>query len=254
MRATRSFDLRRTLLLACMVAAGSFLAAAFAADGAEIYGAQCASCHQPDGEGLGAFPPLAGSERAVGEPRALVAFVLAGRGQMPTFRDLLDDEELAAVLSHVRSSFGNDAEPVEADLVAEVRAETASDVDVEPVEVDLPEDWFEQGEALFLANCAACHQASGQGIEGAFPALAANPFVVGHADEVLRVVLEGRAGMPSFGGSLDNRQLALIVSYVRNAWENEAHPVDASMVETVRGGGDLELEPTTPTTRPGAGN
>ena len=228
----------------------AFAAPAFAADGAEIYQGQCVSCHQADGEGAGAYPALAGSDRVLGEPDELVAFVLNGRGVMPAFRNVLDDEQLAAVLSHVRSSFGNEAEAIEPELVAELRAET----EPEPVEVDLPEDWFERGESLFVSNCSACHQRSGEGIPGAFPALAGSAFVQGTAGEVLRIVLDGRAGMPAFGSSLDNEQLALIVSYVRNAWENEAHPVDAAMVETVRGGGDLDLEPATPTYRPGAGN
>ena len=190
----------------------------------------------------------------LGDLRALVTFVLDGQGVVPAFRNVLDDEELAGVLSHVRTSFGNEAEPIEVELVAEVRAETEADTEVTPVEVDLPEDWFDQGEALFLASCAACHQASGEGLPGAFPALAGNPFAQGSADAVLRLVLTGRAGMPALGGSLDNLQIALIVSYIRNAWANEAHEVDAAMVETVRGGCDLDLEPTTPTTRPGAGN
>lgn len=244
--------LRRTVLATVLLACGSLLAFGSAADGPELYTTHCSACHQPQGEGLGAFPALAGSERVLGDDRALVGFVLDGQGQMPSFRNVLDDEELATVLSHVRTSFGNEAEPIGSDLVAEVRAATASEA--EPVVVDLPDDWFEQGEERYLANCAACHQATGAGLPGAFPPLAGSAFVQGNADEVLRVVLNGRAGMPAFGGNLDNRTLAFIVSYVRNAWENEAHPVDASMVETVRGGGDLELEPTTPTTRPGAGN
>ena len=248
----------RILFLAGACALAAFLSFTLAADGPEIFATHCAACHQPDGMGLGPFPALAGSDVVLGDPHALTAFVLDGKGGMPPFRDVLDDDELAAVLSHVRTSFGNEAEPVEADLVAEVREETASDAEgdaeSESVVVDLPEDWFEQGEALFLSACAACHQESGTGIEGAFPALAGNAFVQGYADADIRVVLHGRAGMPAFGGSLDNERIALIVSYVRNAWENEAHPVDAAMVETVRGGGDLELEPTTPTTRPGAGN
>ena len=242
--------LRRNVIASVLFACGSLAALGFAADGPDLYAAHCASCHQSTGEGLGAFPALAGSDRVLGDPRALTAFVLDGQGQMPAFRNVLEDDELAAVLSHVRTSFGNDAAPIEAALVAEVRAES----EAEPVVVDLPDDWFELGEALYGANCAACHQASGAGLPGAFPPLAGSAFVLGNADEVLRVVLNGRAGMPAFGGNLDNRQIALIVSYVRNAWENEVHPVDASMVETVRGGGDLELEPTTPTTRPGAGN
>ncbi len=247
-------DLRRTLWVAFALGCAALLSPALAADGPDLYGVHCAACHQPDGEGLGAFPALVGSERVLGDPHALTAFVLDGMGQMPAFRNVLEDEELAAVLSHVRTSFGNDAEPIEVDLVAEVRAENEADTETDPVEVDLPEDWFELGEQLFLSNCAACHQASGEGLPGAFPALAGSAYVQGNADEVIRLVLHGRAGMPAFGGSLENLQIALIVSYVRNAWENEAHEVDAAMVETVRGGGDLELEPTTPTTRPGAGN
>jgi cytochrome c6 len=304
--AVNAGGVRRSPLLIGALFAVMLFGAASAQDGAAIYQAQCASCHQPDGEGLGEFPPLAGSDLVLGDPHPLVAFVLDGQGAMPPFRNILDDAELAAVLSHVRTSFGNDAEPIDADVVAEVRDEPADDgepegadeaeaegeagepegdVEGEPegeaegepegepegetegateadgaadaadaVVVDLPEDWFDQGAAAYLDNCSACHQPAGQGIEGAFPPLAGNAFVQGHADALIRLVLHGRAGMPAFGGSLDNETIALIVSYIRNAWDNEAHPVDASMVETVRGGGDLELEPTTPTTRPGAGN
>jgi hypothetical protein len=70
---------------------------------------------------------------------------------------------------------------------------------------------------------------------------------------VIHIVLRGRAGMPSFGG-VDDDQIALIVSYVRQAWENDAHPVDAEMVATVRDGDELDLTPTGPLDRPGAGD
>ncbi len=234
-------------LLACALAlAGS----AFAQDGAEVYAAQCASCHQPEGQGLGTFPALADNEFVQGDERELVELMLSGRAAMPAFASILDDADIAAVLTHVRSSWGNDADAIEAEFVAEVREGVD---EPEAVEVDLPDDWFELGEAAYQRNCAACHQASGAGIPGAFPALAENAFVQGNADELLRILLNGRAGMPAFAGSLGNADIALIASYVRNAWENEAHLVDADMVEVVRGGGDLELDPTTPTFRPGAG-
>jgi mono/diheme cytochrome c family protein len=70
---------------------------------------------------------------------------------------------------------------------------------------------------------------------------------------VSHTILNGRAGMPSFGG-LSDEQIALIVSYVRQAWENDAHPIDAGMVATVRDGDELDLTPTAPLDRPGAGN
>ena len=236
---------------AALALAISLCAAALAQDGEALYAQHCASCHQPLGEGLGTFPPLAGNAFVTGDAAAVVTLLLHGRAAMPAFAAILDDAEIAAVLTHVRGAWGNDAGPVDTERVADLRV---GPDEVEPVEVDLPDDWFELGEAAYLQFCAACHQADGAGIPGAFPALAENAFVQGNADELLRLLLHGRAGMPAFGGTLDNAALGLIASYVRSAWGHEAHLVDAAMVEVVRGGGDLELEPTAPTFRPGAGN
>jgi cytochrome c6 len=55
---------------------------------------------------------------------------------------------------------------------------------------------------IFSDNCAACHQEDGKGIEGAFPALAGDPFVLGDGRQVIHVVLEGRGGMPTFKADL----------------------------------------------------
>ncbi len=99
-------------------------------DGAQIYTAQCAACHQATGLGLpGVFPPLAESEWVLGKPEILAKIVLHGvsgdltvngthyNGLMPTFQDKLNDAEIAAVLTHIRSSFGNSADKVDAELV-----------------------------------------------------------------------------------------------------------------------------------------
>jgi cytochrome c oxidase subunit II len=244
--------MRAGRFIAGLALALSLAGGALAQEGAELYQTHCAACHQPAGEGLGTFPALAGNTFVQGDPHDVARVVLFGRAAMPPFANILDDDEIAAVVTFIRTSWGNDASEVEAETVAEVREAAAAD-DIEPVAVDLPDDWFELGEAAYLLSCAACHQASGEGIPGAFPPLAGNAFVQGSADELLRLILHGRAGMPAFAGSLDNETIALIASYVRNAWENEAHLIDAAMVEVVRGGGDLELAPTTPTYRPGAG-
>ncbi len=225
--------------------------AASAQDGEALYQTHCAACHQSEGQGLGTFPALVDNAVVLGDERELVDLVLHGRAAMPAFAETLDDAAVTTVLNHVRSAWGNDAEAIDEALVADVRGESD---EPEPVEVDLPDDWFELGEEAYLRSCAACHQASGVGIPGAFPAVAGNAFVTGNADALVRVILHGRAGMPAFVGDLPNATIALIASYVRNAWENEAHLVDAAMVEVVRGGDDLELDPTTPTFRPGAGN
>jgi cytochrome c6 len=90
------------------------------------------------------------------------------------------------------------------------------------------------GKALFARNCAACHQASGKGIPGAFPALAANRFVQGPAAEVATVLLKGRGGMPDFSASLGDEAIAQVLSYVRGSWGNQAAPVQADEVALLR--------------------
>jgi mono/diheme cytochrome c family protein len=90
------------------------------------------------------------------------------------------------------------------------------------------------GKQIFAANCAACHQATGLGIPGAFPALKGNKFVQGDPTAVMATVLKGRGGMPTFAESLDDASLAAVISYVRSGWGNTASPVTADAVKAVR--------------------
>jgi mono/diheme cytochrome c family protein len=109
--------------------------ASTSADGGAIYASRCASCHQPEGKGVpGAFPPLAGSPWPTGAEEVPVRIVLHGlqgpidvlgvtyQGAMPAFGAQLGDAEVAAVLTHVRKSFGNTAGPINEAQVAVVRA------------------------------------------------------------------------------------------------------------------------------------
>ncbi len=109
-----------------------------AVDPAALYATNCGACHQANGEGLpGTFPPLAGSSWVTGDPETLIRIMVAGVGgpievggqtynsAMPP-QGHLNDEQMAAIATHVRSSFGNQAGAVEPDLVAQVRAEGRS--------------------------------------------------------------------------------------------------------------------------------
>ena len=91
-------------------------------DGASLYRAICQGCHMADGQGArgaGAYPALAGNPRVATAPYLIVTIV-RGRNGMPPFGAMLDDEQVAAVASHVRTHFGNrSVEPVSA---ADVRA------------------------------------------------------------------------------------------------------------------------------------
>lgn len=105
-----------------------------AADGKQLYAAQCVACHQANGKGLaGVFPPLDGSEWVLGGERVVINILLHGiqgeisvagvvyRGAMPAFKQL-SDAELAALASHVRSQWSNKAQPVLAQSVSKERA------------------------------------------------------------------------------------------------------------------------------------
>ena len=106
-------------------------------DGAAIFASLCVACHQATGMGLlGVFPPLAGSEWVLGKDTTTSAILLHGingamtvkgaayKGAMPAFNDQLSDEQIAAVLTHVRSQWGNTAAAVKPETVAAVGAET----------------------------------------------------------------------------------------------------------------------------------
>lgn len=107
-----------------------------AARGAAFYSSLCAQCHGAAGQGLGrSFPPLAGSEWVEGDEELLVRIILYGlqgeievkgqtyRGLMVGFDRQLTDEDAAAILTYIRSSWGNDAPPVSPSTVVKVRSE-----------------------------------------------------------------------------------------------------------------------------------
>lgn len=98
-------------------------------DGSKLYSNTCAACHQPDGKGLsGAFPPLAGSPIVNDENHEqFIKIILQGYdareefGVMPPFADQLSDEEIAAIVNHEKSSWGNNAPKITAEDVKKIR-------------------------------------------------------------------------------------------------------------------------------------
>jgi len=106
--------------------------------GERLYKANCVACHQADGQGVpGQYPPLAASEWVLERPEAMRRILLHGvegnltvrgnvyNGNMPGFGARLDDAKLAAVLTYVRGSWGNAADPISAESVAASRTATA---------------------------------------------------------------------------------------------------------------------------------
>src|SRR5690625_3022119 len=102
-------------------------------DGGPLYSANCASCHQAGGEGLpGAFPSLVDNDVVTDDdPEEHIHTTLFGlegktidgvdySSPMPAFESM-SDEDIAAIINHERTSWGNDAPTVSADDVARVR-------------------------------------------------------------------------------------------------------------------------------------
>lgn len=80
------------------------------------------------------------------------------------------------------------------------------------------------GEKVYQTYCAACHQANGKGIAGAFPALDGSPLAAGPIEAHLDRVFNGKSGtaMAAFGGQLSDLDLAAVVTFERNSWGNRA--------------------------------
>ena len=78
------------------------------------------------------------------------------------------------------------------------------------------------GKTVYAQFCAACHQDNGLGVQGVFPALDGSPVATGPVDAHLDMVLNGRPGtaMQAFGGQLNDREIAAVITYERNAWNN----------------------------------
>jgi mono/diheme cytochrome c family protein len=125
-----------TLIGICImiVAAGcSKQSAPAAADrGAELYSQNCFACHRENGEGVPTvYPGLAGSRAVLGDPIELAQWVLSQKrpasipaGRYPTQMLLfgwMKDEDAAALLTYIRTHFGNSAPPVDAATVAKSR-------------------------------------------------------------------------------------------------------------------------------------
>ena len=85
------------------------------------------------------------------------------------------------------------------------------------------EELMAKGEAVYNTQCAACHQANGQGIPGVFPAIAGGAVATGDVAKHIDIGVNGVAGtaMQAFGEQLSAVDLAAVITYQRNAFGND---------------------------------
>ena len=88
-----------------------------------------------------------------------------------------------------------------------------------------------RGEKVYASNCVVCHQATGKGVPGAFPALDGSPKVLGPKLDQIHILLNGvmKDGKPtamvSFAKQLSDTDIAAAITYTRNSWGNKTGEV-----------------------------
>lgn len=123
------------------------------------------------------------------------------------------------------------------------------------------DEQIEQGEASFLAACAACHQADGKGLAGVFPPLAGSDFLVADKSRAIGIALNGRTGPITVNGvdydavmppmrQLGDDAIANILTYVNKSWGNQGERVSASEVAARRAESQVARNAEDPTEHP----
>jgi nitrite reductase (NO-forming) len=104
----------------------------------------------------------------------------------------------------------------------------------------------ERGKQVYLGLCYACHQPDGRGLPGAFPPLARSDFMLADRERAIRIVLKGLSGpvtvngvtlnsaMPPLEGVLTDEQVADVLTYVFNAWDNDGASFKPAQVKAIR--------------------
>lgn len=88
----------------------------------------------------------------------------------------------------------------------------------------MAEDLYARGEEVYNTQCVGCHQVNGMGLLGAFPAINGSPFATGPVADHMDIIMNGRSGtaMAAYKGLLNDVDIAAVLTYQRNAWDNKA--------------------------------
>lgn len=187
-----------------------------------VYG-QCRTCHD-----------LQYLKESAGIPRDAWEGILDAMKQYGLH---LSPEQRTKILDYLATYLGPNPPPASAAAAAPAPAATQAEAN---------------GAAIFRDQCAACHQANGQGVPGQFPPLAGNSDLFLSRQFPIYVVLFGMQGdikvegksfnntMPPFE-IMSDREIAAVIDYVRGAWNNDKlntkqfRPLKVSDVKAVRG-------------------
>lgn len=188
--------------------------------GADIYGDNCAQCHRSEGQGMPpAFPALAENE-FVADHEEVLTLIREGREAMPPFPNL-DHEELAAVATYIRNSWGNEYGGVNAEEVAVFLGDEEEMIRISVWDGIYTDEQAERGEQIYVGQCAMCH---GSRLDGAgddpdqpgAPPVARGRLIWSWDGQSVASLFEyTRGSMPEQNpGSLDGEEIADILAYM----------------------------------------
>ena len=135
--------------------------------------------------------------------------------------------------------------------VSGISAKTQDDVvhaaEVASANAPTKTERISNGEKLFTTNCAACHQANGKGLSGAFPPLAESDYFAKDPMKAVAAVLNGLSGPVTVNGTqynavmpnlayMSDSDVADVVTYVVNSFGNKGGEINAAQVSAARGG------------------
>lgn len=166
---------------------------------------------------------------------------LCGRdhGFMPIVVKAVPEAEYQAWLADKKKGAGVAAAPAAAPVAVAAAAPAApaaaAPAAAAPAAAKEPskDDLVKAGEKVYTANCAACHQASGDGLPPNFPALKGSKIANGPADAHIKQVINGKNLMPPFK-QLSDEDVAAVVSYERTSWGNKGGAVTVAAVAAAR--------------------
>lgn len=103
---------------------------------------------------------------------------------------------------------------------------------------------FARGEEIYSAQCAACHQPDGKGIEGTFPPLANSDYLMADKTRAIKQIIHGSSGEMIVNGKtyngimpapqLTDEEVQFVTYYILNAWGNEGGDVSADDVKKAK--------------------
>lgn len=125
--------------------------------------------------------------------------------------------------------------PIVVDVVSQADYQTwmasqkdsAAEAEASSTKTWTKDELMEHGKKVYATNCAACHQAGGEGIANVFPALKGNAIAMGDVSKHIDIVVNGvsATAMQAFGSQLNDADLAALITYERNAWGNNTGDV-----------------------------